>query len=194
MSDQNIVLKDISGNYAAMKAVQVIYKEAFPRIERKPFVMIVKKQKEDQADILGIYDGEKMVGMVVTMRYGQLLLVDYLAIDQRWRDGGYGTAALSCLKEMFPDHRIFLEIETVLENTPAQKLRRSRKAFYLRNGMRETGIYADVFTSKFEVLSYDEHITYEDYIEIYRGVYGSFVKNKIRQMFETEQHTLTYRK
>lgn len=192
MNSEKVILEDISGDAAALAQIREIYMYAFPEVERKPFELILQKHKENMADILGLKDDGVLCGLLVTMRFEDKLLIDYLAIDRDMRDRGYGSIALRRLREMFPDMRIVLEIETLKEETEEMAMRQARKMFYLRNGLKEADVYADVYSAKYEILSYTEDVDYEDYISIYRGVYGQFFKGKIREMYLTEEDTLAY--
>ncbi len=192
MNSEKVILEDISGDAQALAQIQKIYQYSFPKVERKPFEMILQKHEEGMADILGLKDGAVLCGMAATMRFEDKVLLDYLAVDRDMRGRGYGTIALKRLQEMFRDKQIILEIETVKEETPQIEMRRARKHFYLKNGLKEAGIYADVYSAKYEILSFSGEVDYEAYSAIYKGVYGDFFRGKMREMYLTKKDTLEY--
>ena len=56
--------------------------------------------------------------------------MDYLAIDESARNGGYGSLTLQALFEHYPDMRMILEIDSTKEETAADLgMRIRRKEF-----------------------------------------------------------------
>ena len=50
--------------------------------------------------------------------------------------------------------------------------RERRKAFYLRNGLKETGVFANVYGTDFELLTPDGELSYEEYTDILYDILG----------------------
>ena len=48
--------------------------------------------------------------------------------------------------------------------------RRRRKAFYLRNGLKETGLSANVYHTDFEILTPDGKLSFQEYVDFLREV------------------------
>lgn len=144
-----------------------LYRASFPRCERKPFAMIRHLCKAGKAEMLSVRDAGGFCGLVITMLYHDLVLVDYFAIAERQRGRGRGSAALKCIAERYAGRRVFLEIErpdAAAENN-AERLR--RKDFYLRNGLREVGVAVRLFGVEMELLTFSQKIDFAEYYALY---------------------------
>lgn len=159
-----------------------IYLEAFPRAERKPFLMMKRMAKKGKMEMLVLLDEGKTIGLAVTVRYQDIVLLDYFAIARSCRGKAYGSEALKMLKERYKEQRFILEIELPDEHAWNQNERIRRKKFYLRNGMLETGVKAWVFQVPMEVLTAGSPVTYEEYYELYEHTIGIFFAKKVRRM------------
>ena len=153
--------------------IEEIYLTSFPECERKPFALIKGKMGTDAVDILAFVQAEQIVGLAVTMKYKDLVLLDYFAIDAGQRGNGCGSAAIRLLQERFSDKKFYLEIESLKEPSENMAQRKKRKAFFLRNGMHATGRHVRVSGTAYEILSYHEPPTYEEYVSVYKYAYGA---------------------
>ena len=55
--------------------------------------------------------------------------------------------------------------------------RKKRKAFYLRNGLQETGLFVNVYDTDFEILTPDGELTFWEYVDFLREVmYEEYVQ------------------
>ena len=76
-----------------------LYREAFPASERKPISMILQTRKKGRADIwCAIKDG-RFAGLAVTVNSPDTVLLDYLAVCKRCRNGGIGSFILQQLQK-----------------------------------------------------------------------------------------------
>ena len=87
-----------------------LYKEAFPRSERKPFSLMERRERFGHMEILSIEE-EGFLGLAITVLHEDLVLLDYFAISSGARGQGAGGRALSLLKKRYAGRRLFLEIE-----------------------------------------------------------------------------------
>ncbi|MCD7841710.1 MAG: GNAT family N-acetyltransferase [Lachnospiraceae bacterium] len=179
-----------------MKFILDLYQRAFPDNERKPFSLIERKTSMGEMEILLIREERKRIGFAIVAYAEHLILLDYFAIDERWRDQGYGSMALELLEGLYSDRQMFLEIEQADEpvqipcakgeseqaDVPLNDIRRRRKAFYLRNGMHETGIDVEMFGVKMELLSTLPGLDFEECESVYRSIYGALYRNVIRPL------------
>ena len=54
---------------------------------------------------------------------------------------------------------------------------KKRKAFYLRNGLQETGLFVNVYDTDFEILTPDGELTFWEYVDFLREVmYEEYVQ------------------
>lgn len=121
------------------KDIKRIYFEAFPKRERMPFPMMVAMSKLWNTQFFGFYEDDTPCGFTYLASNRKLVFVMFFAVDKSLRSKGYGSAILQQLRNKFPDKKIIISIEPCVVNTPDIDLRKRRKAFYMRNGYRETG-------------------------------------------------------
>ncbi len=155
--------------------MKTLYNSAFPPAERKPFSVLLHKQKQGVADILAIDGGEGFAGFAVVVKHADLAMLEYFAVDPAVRGKGLGGQTLALLYEKYAGSRFFLEIEVPEENAANAEQRILRKAFYLRNGLGETGVTVSVAGVVMELLAWRCSITYDEYYAFYLGVYGKVI-------------------
>ncbi len=160
--------------------VKKLYKSAFPPAERKPFFMIRRKIKTGLMTAYSIVTAGEFSGILITAQKDDLVLLNYLAILPTIRGGGIGSKALADLSVKLPGKGIFLEIEEVSQSASNYGERQRRKHFYLKNGFTETGVSADLYGVRMEVLSNGILITPEEYENFYKSVFGSKIAKHIR--------------
>lgn len=126
--------------------------------------------KKHRLDLFLLRDRGENLGLTVTAPYRDLVLVYYLAVDPEKRGQGVGSQVMALWQAQYPGKRIFLEIERPEEGAKNQPQRLRRKAFYLRNGLRETGLTVSVFGVPMEVLSLNGPLTFREYHSVYRHI------------------------
>ena len=100
-----------------------------------------------------------------------------LAIVPEKRNYGYGSRGLEALLKKFKNHKYIFEIETQDEKAENAEERKKRKAFYLRNGLQETGLFVNVYETDFEILTPDGELTFWEYVDFLREVmYEEYVQ------------------
>lgn len=163
--------------------LETLYIDSFPPEERRPFSYLIQCTSQKKAQMLYLYDEEKdlPIGMAFTLEYEDMVLLDYFAISSHYRNKGYGATALTLLKELFADHRFFLEIELPDETAPDNQLRLRRKNFYLRNGMHESSLSAVLFTVPMEVLfaNPEDEFDFTRYHELYVHCLGAELADNV---------------
>ena len=172
-------MKLIPARSAHLREIRRIYNEAFPLSERRPFWINERLVRAGKLELL-TNEGAQPVCMACVARWKDLALVDYFAVDSRARGGGYGTAALRAIAQRYAGMRLFLEIEAPPADAAPNDIRRRRKAFYLRCGYVDTGILLDVFGVPMELLCFRCSVSFEEYHELYHGVFGARTAHYIR--------------
>ena len=158
-----------------------LYLAAFPASERKPFSVMLRKYREGKMDMWCLERGGRFQGLVITINSPTLILVDYLAVAEKARGQGTGTAALAAIGEHYKGRRIFLEIESVYEDCPNRQERLRRKAFYIRCGLTPMKVMVRLFGVKMELLGFDGcKIDYPTYHAFYRDNLGKWAADRIR--------------
>lgn len=171
------------------KQLRDLYELAFPKEEKKPFSIIMQKQKEGIVEILCIednaIDNEEPIflGLAITILYKDYVLLDYFAIEPSQRGSGVGSQVIKLLRERYSQKNIFLEIENttpIFQKVSQEELaiRNRRKAFYMRNGLTPMDYYIDLFGVEMIIMVFDKPITFEIYRELYEKTFSTkFIKN-----------------
>lgn len=162
--------------------IYLLYKKAFPIYERKPFAMIFQTFQKGVCDVWFIEDNNTFIGLAITLNDKDVVLLDYFAIDEQLRGQGYGSKVLQELQKLYNNERLFIEIESTLINSDNQEERLKRKQFYLKNGMRELGILANVFGTEMELMSFSQTITFQDYYNVYLHIYGKQSADHLKEL------------
>ena len=109
------------------------------------------------ADVMGIYDAGKPVGLYMALSNEKAVYVCYLAIHKDLRGHGYGSKALKCICEHYQGKQICLDLEKQDPKADNAHQRKIRKEFYLRNGFYETHYSMNFWDLSFELLCFDAH-------------------------------------
>ncbi|MBQ8010117.1 MAG: GNAT family N-acetyltransferase [Oscillospiraceae bacterium] len=164
-----------------------LYLQAFPACERKPFAMILRMCRQGYADVWVIEQPRRFSGLAITMKADDLVLLDYFAVSPKVRGGGIGSMALRTLQRMYEGKRFFLEIESTFADAEDLPERQRRKRFYLRNGMQELNVHADLFGVEMELLGYECSLTFAEYHQLYLTRVGSLAEGKVREIEQNER-------
>lgn len=162
--------------------LEILYRSAFPENERKPFEMIREKYRQNMTDVWVIEEDEAFSGLAVTMNGEDLVLLDYFAICEEKRGQGLGGKSLRALQEQYRGKRFFLEVESLKVPADNMEERRRRKQFYLRNGMKELGVYAKLFGVEFELLGYECEVSFQAYFSLYDKIYGKYASRFLEEL------------
>lgn len=149
-----------------------LYEEAFPEVERKPKDVMEFLAEQHKMEIYAIEDCGEFIGLAVNMKEENMALLDYFAIAPDKRNSGYGSRCIRLLLEKFHDQKYIFEIEMQDAKAENAEDRRRRKAFYLRNGLKETGLFANVYQVDFEMLTPDGSLTFEEYTGFLERILG----------------------
>ena len=162
--------------------IYLLYRRSFPREERKPFAIIREMCKEGRTDVwlARTTDGrfEHFAGMATTIEGDGTTLLDYFAIAPKLRNQGYGSAFLQRLMLCYEDHGLFVEIEAADRDDPTGEKAR-RKAFYLRNGLEEMHVTADLFGVRMELLGRNCSLDFDAYRAFYHDHYSPWAAEHV---------------
>ena len=144
-----------------------LYRSGFPRAERKPFATIRRMFREGKGDVWCILADGKFAGLATTVNGAELILIDYFAMEERYRGKGLGRAAMECLLSIYQHKGVFLEIESPNRPGLDQAQRKKRKEFYLSCGFSELGVQARVFGVYMELLGIRCRLDFQSYRRFY---------------------------
>lgn len=159
-----------------------LYKEAFPKYERKPFSVIRRLERDDRGDIFYLSEDKEFLGMATTVRSGDTVLIDYFAVKKNKRGSGYGSRMLDEIVKLYTDKGVFLEIERITDDAPNKELRIRRKAFYERLGFRSMNVFIELFGVEMELLGYNVNLTFREYLDFYSENIGEFARDHIKEL------------
>lgn len=146
-----------------------LYETAFPAQEQIPYDDLIHLLDAMDIDYTAFYDGETLVGLMIVLRLPRYNWAWYFAVREELRGKGFGQDILSCILDKYRGGRPFImDIESPLQpDAPNPEQRRRRHAFYLRNGMKDTGTSRTWDGLTFTILTNsDEPFTQQDYDDI----------------------------
>ena len=163
-----------------LEKIRLLYESSFPKEEKKPFPIMLKKLREGKMTFFAIFDDDDtFAGFMLTVDNGRLILLDYFAIMPDKRGGGIGSFALMELCKTYSNRDVVIEIEDERENTPDRADRIRRKSFYLKCGMKIMPFEISLYGVKMRVLTNGADVDFDSYHSIYREVFGESVAKNI---------------
>ena len=159
--------------------IYILYLQAFPRYERKPFAIILSMYKKGNTDIWYFEKDGHFAGLVFTVNRADAILIDYLAVCPTIRGSGIGSEILTQMKTIYAPKGIFVEIESVFATCDNIDERLRRKKFYLKNGMTSMKVMVVLFGVEMELLGAGCKLTFDEYFSFYHDVYGSFADKHV---------------
>lgn len=148
----------------APERVEQIYREHivrdFPPDEQKPLVNILRAMERGEYVCYGAFEEDRLLAYAFFASIPEgdrrLYLFDYLAVCRGLRDKGIGSAFLQALMRgpLRQAACVLLEIDDpdFAADEQERALRLRRRAFYMRNGLRDTGVTAVVYHVEFRIL------------------------------------------
>ena len=77
-----------------LRQVKELYKTAFPKEERRPFFLLNWEMKKRVMEILAVEENG-FAGLLISSFYKDIVLIEFLAIDDGRRGDGLGSKVLS---------------------------------------------------------------------------------------------------
>ena len=170
-----------------LQLIEDLYMRAFPKPERKPFQLMVKKQAEGTMELLSIEEENQFLGLAIFAHDKDIALLDYFAISDEMRGQGVGSRAIKALQKIYAGKRFVLEIETTKKPCNDLEMRNKRKGFYLRNGLHTMDFDVMLFGVEMEMLSNADHLNFDEYLDVYKNACGLKYADKIHLIREVEQ-------
>lgn len=162
-----------------LPAYRELYESAFPPSERKELSFMLEGEMAAAYDVLVIETpGTPVAGLIISVRHGDFIMLDYLAIRPNLRGQGIGHAAMPQIirycRSHAPGKHIFFEIETPVQDcdNPIQWARRLE--FYRSCGFVETPVRMFIYGTDMELLAPPEdapYITREGYMDLLRATF-----------------------
>ena len=154
----------------------------FPPDELKPLAHLLKMVEEGLCTYYALFSGEEVLSYFGLCVKDGFALVDYLAVNPKYRGKGIGSETLKHLKEAAGDNRILIECEEIEKaETPEDvSIRKRRISFYTRAGFLLTDEKANLFGVDYCLLTYPQNpvgvkLGYET---VYRAMLGDALYNR----------------
>lgn len=163
-------------------AYETDLREAFPPAELKPLSAMEALRAQGLYDPLCLVDEDGgAMGYLLLWKHrdGRYLLIDYLCVPARRRNGGIGAKLLRAVFDYYPPSAVFLgESEAPTGDEEADGMILRRLGFYARNGAITLGYDCALFGVLFKVICWsreplpDEGEILEKHREIYLEHFG----------------------
>ena len=158
-----------------------LYRQAFPRYERKPFAIIRSMYKKGNTDIWYFEKDGRFAGLVFTVNRNEAILIDYLAVCPDRRGEGIGSDIISLMRNFYAPKGIFVEIESIFAKCDNVEERLRRKEFYLKNDMIPMNVMIVLFGVEMELLGIDCKLSFDEYFAFYHDVYGGMADKHVQE-------------
>lgn len=162
----------------------------FAPCEVKPWEKIEQLAGEGLYEIYGMWDGEILLayGFLSKMRNDNYLLMDYFAVNEKFRGQGFGQYFLTQIRKIYPEiSGIIFEVENVhkAQNQKEMEIRTKRIHFYEKAGLKLYPAYARVYDADYQIMFFPgtlEDPSMEKLEEIYMGIYDVILgKEKMKK-------------
>ena len=156
----------INSKNADNKELRKIYQTSFPVKEQIPYSDLMHLLDVMDIDYMAYYDHDMLVGLTMVLRLPRYNWGWYFAVREDLRGHGYGQEILAALlKKYHTQHPFIIDIESPLQpDAPNPEQRKRRHAFYLRNGLKDTGTSRTYEGITYTIMTNsDEPFTQQDY-------------------------------
>lgn len=116
-----------------------LYRKAFPAVRFVPSWILRFRMRNGKAGFSALYEHDTWIGFIYTTDYRDIVCIQFFAISESCRSGGYGSKVMDSMREMHSGKRIVLTIEELDERAKNYQQRVKRKAFYEKNGFSSSG-------------------------------------------------------
>ena len=99
-------------------AIRKLYRTAFPKAERAPFLLLRRLAKKGECAFSGCYAEGKFVGLTVAVEQPDLTYLFFLAVEEGARSHGFGGRILEAVKERYAGMPVVLDMEARNASAP----------------------------------------------------------------------------
>lgn len=172
-------LVEINSGNANDLELRRLYETAFPAGEQIPYDDLISLLSVMDIDYTAYYEDTMLVGLTMVLRLPRFNWGWYFAVCENLRGKGYGQGILSAVLDKYSSGIPFvIDIESPLQaDAPNPDQRKRRHAFYLRNGLKDTGTCRTYNGVTFTILSSsDAPFTTHDYDDIVSALRAAWVR------------------
>ena len=163
----------------------------FPVNELRPFHSVRQLYRQGRYLGIGLFDEQEALLAYayfasLTLEGEKHYLFDYLAVVPDHRDSGVGSEFLKLLPSALSDGASIIgEVENPdLETEEAERRTKERRMqFYLRSGVRDTGVLTRLFGVDYRIMEYPLSRLHSptEIASIYEAIYRSFLPDPVYQ-------------
>lgn len=154
--------KDISPSLEDYQEILSFYGRIFPKEEQFPLWLLQGLTNWKKIRFTGYYLEGKFIGFFYSIHTKHAVHVKFFAVHDSLHGQGHGSAMLKQFTEAQKGKTVVLFIETVTVTAENHRQRLSRRAFYLRNGLYDSGIHAGIRHLTADVLSTKENLSIKE--------------------------------
>lgn len=149
-----IELRKLTAKSTDFREIHRVYEKVFPANERLPLSFLRMRARAGKAEFYSIYDQQKWVGFFYTIYDRRIAYILFLAIDPEVHSQGYGSTAVTLIKQLYADRIVSLSTERPATEALNNSQRLRRHQFYATNGFVKAGFYTvEKDNEKFDFLS-----------------------------------------
>lgn len=130
----------VDSDAALMPELRRLYETAFPVEEQIPYPDLVRLLPVMPIAYSAWYAGDSFVGLTLVCEWPTANWFWYFAVADGMRGRGYGSMVLKAVMARYSGRVLVLDIESPRQQCANLEQRRRRHAFYLRHGLRDTGL------------------------------------------------------
>lgn len=142
---ETISIKEISSFSKNMQKVEKTYYDSIPEGERVEFDVLQNKTFPN-SKVLGIFKDTEFIGFFFISLLNEFCYIVYFAIEEKYRNNGYGKQALSTLCSLYNKHTKVLCVEQPEEE---DDIKTRRINFYKRSGFSLANFSFEYYGAKF---------------------------------------------
>jgi len=138
----------VDANSKYIDKIKNIYLNAFPPDERLDFDDLISN-KIKNGILYALFDNNLIVGFSFVISAEDFVYILYLAIDDKFRNKGYGTKTLNIINDTYKNQPKVLCVE---EPETANDMRSRRIEFYERNGFVLSNVKFTLYNTQYKIL------------------------------------------
>ncbi|MDD2979360.1 MAG: GNAT family N-acetyltransferase [Hespellia sp.] len=172
--------------------INTIFQDSFPPEELLPVDKMQQLLENGTLELLAITDaehhGNMALGGIIVLTHTKKTLWFLFAVAKEYRLHGIGQKIIDLVKERYGTDGFFGEVEIPDKNASETDLRVRRRNFYIRNGLKPTGIPITMNGIPLELFTYHSEISAGEYLDFYHAVFGEEYTKRIFniEIIETE--------
>lgn len=165
-----------------MSQARMLYEAKIPEDEKKPFILFIDKRKIDKLEVK-VFKDEKglFAGFVVALVYADILLIDYFAVADDYKEKGLEAEALEKIKEILPGARVVLVCSERDEEMPGffEEAGYKKADYRIRLGdIEQVDVKQDIYISADEI----DYVSFDELTRVYENVYGALIAGAVSRI------------